>query len=228
MEEVEFKCPPPKKNPNPLFQTLKAGSFIRRIFDPTKNDARALTFRHVGVIHRFDHHRIPPAPVIPIEKRNPDDPDLYEDLERGIYYAGLTLSCCIVECFGDEGVIELKDKHVCLIKLNRDLNLLDIRRRGAMRAGSVAALAKITRRDQSQEWSRYFYEDKNNWYGKIDGISYLNAHNDEESFALYERSADAFSLENTVRMRLDNKDLIPAIQQAAIDHDLDFPNEASP
>ena len=35
-----------------------------------------------------------------------------EDPDRGISYAGLTLSCCLVECFGDVGVIEIKGQQI--------------------------------------------------------------------------------------------------------------------
>ena len=213
---VEIRFPPPEKKPNPLYQTLSAGDSIMRIFDPTEYNTQSLTFRYVGAINRFDHHRKPPAHVKLVNKKK----NLYEDSERGIYYAGLTLSCCLVECFGDSGVIDFNDKHICLIKLDRDLTLLDIKGNGAMRAGSVAALSKIADRDQSQEWSRYFYEDKNNWYGKIDGISYLNAHNDGESFALYERAKSALIPENTQSMRLDDPNLRAAIQEAALQNHL--------
>jgi hypothetical protein len=56
-----------------------------------------------------------------------------------------------------------------------------------MRAGSVAALAKVADRSLSQAWSRYFYE-QTSLYGQIDGISFHNAHNEEEAIALYERA----------------------------------------
>jgi hypothetical protein len=42
--------------------------------------AQALTFRYYGPINRFDHHRIP------------SEGGRAEDPERGIYYAGFTLS----------------------------------------------------------------------------------------------------------------------------------------
>lgn len=127
------------------------------------------------VINRFDHQHLPASG------------NCAEDPERGISYAGLTLSCCLVECFGDTGVIEIKGQQIGRIQLTRDLTLLDLRANGAMRAGSVAALAKVANRHLSQAWSRYFYE-QTDLYGQIDGISFLNAHNDEEAFALYERA----------------------------------------
>lgn len=202
--------PPPPKPPTPLYYTLSSGSFLLRIFDPTSHNTQALTFRHFGPINRFDHQRIS------------SQGDRTQDPERGIYYAGFTLSCCLVECFGDSGVIELKDQKICRVELTRDLTLLDLKDNGAMRAGSVAALAKVADRHLSQEWSRYFYE-QTSLYGQIDGISFRNAHNDEEAIALYERAQSALMCPDDQILRLDHPSLRPAIQQAALDNHLDFP-----
>lgn len=106
-----------------------------------------------------------------------------------------------MECFGDNGVIDIKDEQVCLVRLVRDLTLLDLRETGAMRAGSVAALAKTADRMLSQSWSRYFYE-QTIVYGLIEGIRYFNTHNDEEAIALYERARDALICPNDQIMRL--------------------------
>ena len=202
--------PPPSKPPNRLYCTLASGRFLLRIFDPTSYGTQSLTFRTFGPINRFDHQQTSP------------NGNRTQDLERGIYYAGLTLSCCLVECFGDTGVIELKDQQICRIQLTRDLTLLDLKDNGAMRAGSVAALAKVADRSLSQAWSRYFYEQAS-LYGQIDGISFRNAHNDEEAIALYERAQSALFCPDTQIMRLDHPSLRPAIQQAALDNHLDFP-----
>lgn len=166
---IEF--PPPKRPPNPLYSTLEAGTSLRRIFNPTRHGTQALTFRHYGSINRFDHHRVCDQG----ERRN--------DPERGIYYAAFTLSGCLVEIFGDSGVIEIKDQQVALVEVTRPLTLLDLRGSGAMRSGSVSALAKVADRLLSQAWSRYFYEQQE-IYGRIDGIRYYNAHNDEDAIAL--------------------------------------------
>ena len=202
--------PPPPKPPNPLHCTLASGSVLLRIFDPTSHRTQALTFRNFGPINRFDHQRIS------------SQVDRAQDPERGIYYAGFTLSCCLVECFGDSGVVELKDQKICQVQLTRDLTLLDIKDNGAMRAGSVAALSKVADRKLSQEWSRYFYE-QTSLYGQIDGISFRNAHNDEEAIALYERTQSALMCPDDQILRLDHPSLRPAIQQAALDNHLDFP-----
>jgi hypothetical protein len=206
---VRIALPPPSKPPSPLFRTLAAGTSILRIFDPTRYGTTALTFRYYGPIGRFDHQR--PLP----------EDGCTEDLERGISYAGLTLSCCLVECFGDSGVIELKGQQIGRIQIERELNLLDLRGNGAMRAGSVAALAKTADRQISQEWSRYFYE-RTELYGLIDGISYFNAHNDEEAFALYERAQSALVCPDSQILSLNHSSLRPAIQQASLANHLDF------
>jgi hypothetical protein len=209
MVMVRIALPPPSKPPSPLFRTLAAGTSILRIFDPTRYGTTALTFRYYGPIGRFDHQRLAP------------EGGCTEDLERGISYAGLTLSCCLVECFGDSGVIELKGQQIGRIQIDRELNLLDLRGNGAMRAGSVAALAKTADRQISQEWSRYFYE-RTDLYGLIDGISYFNAHNDEEAFALYERSRSALVCPDSQILSLNHPSLRPAIQQASLANHLDF------
>jgi RES domain len=186
---------------------LASGSFILRIFDPTQYGTKATTFPYYGSINRFDYQRLSPSGT------------RAEGPERGISYAGLTLSCCLVECFGDTGVIEIKGQQIGRIQLTRDLILLDIRANGAMRAG--AALAKVADRHLSQDWSRYFYE-QTDLHGQIDGISFFNAHNDEEAIALYERAQSALICPDDQILPLAHPSLRPAIQQAAIDSHLDF------
>jgi hypothetical protein len=188
---------------------LPVGTQLRRIFDPTRHNTKALDFRYFGPINRFDHQC---AKGVNIKG---------EDPKRGIYYAGFTLSCCIVEVFGDEGVISLKDQQVCLVEIIRQLTLLDLRGEGAMRAGSVAALAKIGERALSQEWSRYFYEHFDD-YSSVDGIIFYNAHNDEKAIALYERAEKSLVCSETNILRLDHPSLRPALQQIALNNNLDF------
>jgi RES domain len=201
--------PPPLRTPDPLHFILPSGSYLLRIFNPTRHNTQALTFRHYGPINRFDHQQITTT------GKPAADP------ERGIYYAGFTLSCCLVEYFGDSGVIEIKDEQVARIQLKRDLQLLDLRGSGSLRAGSVAALAKVADRAFSQNWSRYFYE-QTVIYETLDGICYFNAHNDEAAIALYERSKNALSCPDTQMLALNHPSLRPAIQQAALENNLDF------
>lgn len=214
---VVIASPPPLKPPSPLFRSLVAGSFMLRIFDPIRHGTTALSFRYFGPLGRFDHQRLSPT------GSSSEDPD------RGISYAGLTLSCCLVECFGDVGVIEIKGQQIARLELTRDLTLLDLRGCGAMRAGAVAALAKIADRNLSQAWSRYFYE-RTADYGQLDGISYLNAHNDQEAnglpsataIAIYERAQSALVCPDSQILPLNHPSLRPAILEAALTNHLDF------
>jgi RES domain len=274
---VVIASPPPLKPPSPLFRIVAAGSFMLRIFDPTRHGTTALTrrfrarafggklppksslgklppksslsFRYFGPLGRFDHQRLAlgfrsasrpegfPAdrsetathrpggslPVVCVKTRQRLSPtgSSSEDPDRGISYAGLTLSCCLVECFGDVGVIEIKGQQIARLELTRDLTLLDLRGSGAMRAGAVAALAKIADRHLSQAWSRYFYEQTAD-YGQLDGISYLNAHNDEEAIAIYERAQSAQVCPDSQILPLNHPSLRPAILEAALTKHLDF------
>jgi len=205
---VTIASPPPINQPNPIIFDLPAGEHIVRVFDPTHYGTQALTFRFYGPIHRFDHHR---GGI-----NNPGN-----DPERGIYYTALTLSGCLVECFGDTRTIEITEQSICYVEISRHLKLLDLRKEGAMRSGANAALAKIADRSLSQEWSRYFYENEN-IYTSIDGLIYYNAHNDEKAIALYERAQNALICQPNQVMRLDDPSLRPAIQQAAIENNLIF------
>ena len=201
---VRIVPPPPKNQPLPAFHRIEPGSHIIRIFNPNNYGTQALTFRFYGPLHRFDHQR-----------GTTPQTDTY----RGIYYAAFTLSSCLVECFGDTGVIEIQDEQVCQVEITRPITLLDLRGAGAMKAGSVAALAKTADRKLSQEWSRYFYEQEN-IYSTVDGLIYFNAHNDEEAIALYERALDGLACSANQVIRLDHPQLRPAIQASAIDNNL--------
>src|SRR5262249_5005888 len=155
--------------------------------------------------HRFDHHRgIGP----------PDDAPA-DDAARGVYYAALSFSGCIVEVFGDDGSIAPGEKCVAGSLVTRDLFLLDLPGSGAMRAGSLAALAKVADRSLSQAWARHFY-DLPDVYGKIDGIAYHNAHNDEDALVLFERAEGALICAPDRVLRLDDPLLRPALEDIAL------------
>lgn len=199
--------PPPRRRPNPLFHTLPAETRLVRLFDPSRHGATATGFRSYGPLLRFDHHR------------GREDGKSGDDAERGIYYAAMTLSGCLVEVFGDTGVVDLHRHHVASPILRRDLRLLDLRGSGAMRAGTKAAITKVPDRSLSQAWSRHFYETPE-VYGEVDGLLYPNAHNDEEAIALYERAHDALDCPPERVMRLDDEALRPAVLEAADDNEL--------
>ncbi len=178
-----------------------------RLFDPSRHGTTATGFRSHGPLLRFDHHR------------GRDDGTPGDDPERGIYYAATSLSGCLVEVFGDTGVVDLDRHHVALPVLRRDLRLLDLRGSGAMKAGTKAAIAKVSERGTSQAWARYFYE-TTDIYDYVDGLVYFNAHNDEDAFALYERAADALECPPERIMKLDEEALRTAVLEAADDNNL--------
>ncbi len=167
--------PPPSRQPKPVRSTIRAGTEWVRIYNP--DWLGPVQFTGFGPRHRFDHHRVTgggPA----------------EDPNRRIYYAANDLKGCVVEVFGDTGVITVGDLRVALVKLSREVQLLDLRGDGALAAGSVAALAATADRSLSQEWARWFYEHPAD-YGEVDGIAYLNAHNYDPAYALVERAEAA-------------------------------------
>lgn len=181
-----------------------------RLFDPTQHGATALTFRRFGPLLRFDHHR---APVDMHGVRQP-----CPDPERGVYYAAKTLSGCIVEVFGDTGIIAPGNWHIAHPALTRNVRMLNLRGHGAMRAGSVAALAKVPDHALAQEWSRFFYERAE--YRNVDGLLYYNAHNDEEAILLYERAETALDCPNSQVIRLDDPALRAALLKIARQNNL--------
>lgn len=201
---VVIAPPPPVGRPEPAFFTAPAKSRFVRMYDPTRFNATATSFRINGPRARFDHQRE--------SNGHPTD-----DCERGILYAGATFSCCVVEAFGDRRIIDAGDWEVAVIETSRDLLLLDLRNDGAMRAGTVAAVCKDSDHRISQSWSRFFYENAF-FYGKIDGIIFGNAHNDEDSVALYERCDNAIIAINSGRLA--NTALRSALQLIAVQYGL--------
>ena len=181
---VEIRYPPPTRNISPQWFELKPGTTIQRIFDPTSYGAqrihadrrltttgdapasRATGFRYYGPLSRFDHHRSTAKPKT--------------DEERGIIYAGLNLSCCLIEVFGDDEAIKIKQQQIAIINLKQSLKLLDLRESGAWDSGSIAAMAADGRRRLTQAWSRYFYENPD-IYGNIEGLILNNAARSEAS-----------------------------------------------
>jgi hypothetical protein len=201
---VVVRMPPPTGSITPLHLTLGIGAELIRIFDPTKYSATAIGFRNYGPISRFDHHRKYPNKI---------DPD------RSVIYAGRTLSCCLVEIFGDGGVIEVKQQQVAFITLTDSLQLLDLRGSGAMAAGTVAALSGITQRQISQAWGKYFYENPE-LYDTLDGLIFSGAHNGEDAIILYERAKPKIESAKTEILNLNHPNLIEPILEIAEVHKL--------
>jgi len=188
---VQIALPPPQRPPQPVHHKLLDGTRLIRIYDPTSHGATATSFREFGPLNRFDH-QCPAVGGVP-----------HVDAGRGVLYAGLTLSCCVAEVFGDRGTIDPGTNNVAELIVTRALVLLDLRGNGAMRAGTVAALAKTADRPVSQAWARYFYENPVE-YGVVDGIVWLGAHNDEECLLLYERAHRAIVCPPGATMNIDD------------------------
>lgn len=175
-----------------------------RIFDPARRNATALAFRFNGPRKRFDHHR-----------GNGPDRAPCDDPERGVYYAAWSnlnaegFSSCLVEVFGDTGIVEPGNFVVAMPVLTRSLRLLELRDQGAMRAGTVAAISKCEHR-LSQPWSRHFFENTDD-YGIVDGLVYRNAHNDEPAVLLYERAQGALKCPQINIIRLNDPQLRPLL-----------------
>lgn len=199
---VKVKLPPPQRNVNPQTIILPANTKLRRIFDPTRFNATAIGFRSYGPVSRFDHH-------------SSNEPS--EDPERRILYAGYSLSCCIVEYFGDGEVINLKNIKLAIIYLNQELELLDLRGRAAMAAGTVTAISAITQREITQAWGRYFYE-RIELYGRVDGLIFSGAHNGEDAIALYERAEATVNSSKVKIIDLKNETLKSTIFKIADEH----------
>ena len=156
-----------------------------------------MTFRSFGPLLRFDHHRGDGATM-----RAAIDPD------RAVYYAAWSenaseaFASCLVEVFGDTGMVEPSDFHVAMPEVTADLTLLDLLDSGSMRAGTVAAIAKCPH-DASQPWSRFFYE-RVDLYDTVDGLIYRNAHNDQPALVLYERAQARLHCTDDDTLRLDD------------------------
>lgn len=206
---VLIALPPPAHVPDPILVTLPQDSEVFRIYDPAIHGAQALTFRNYGPLHRFDHHEHPTA-----------SPNIDDD--RAILYAGFTLSCCIVEVFGDTGIIEPGTKWVALLNLQRPLLLLDLRGNGAMRAGTVAAVSKEADRSITHAWARHFY-DNGAVYGNIDGLIFFNAHNDEVAIALFERASNALLVQHGNEIELRDLSISAELRHIAVQNNLLVP-----
>jgi hypothetical protein len=206
---VEIRRPPPQGPVEATMHVLAAGQSMVRVFDPTKRNTTALAFRSFGPLARFDHHCV----------KDPLDPQPMEDSTRRIYYAGFTLSCGLVEVFGDRRTIEVGHYCAASVQVTRNLRLLDLRGAAAMKNGTVAGLSGIPDRRLTQEWSRFFYKNTD-LYEPIDGVIYANAHNGQDSVALYERSHNALQCSAQDVMPLNHKLLRADIRRVAKEHGL--------
>lgn len=206
---VFIASPPPLRSPNPLFVVLPLGTTLFRVFDPTLFGAGPLTFRAFGPLRRFDHQE---------GVRRGQGRQATHSPDRRVLYAATTLSCCIVEVFGDTALIEFREWHLAALTVARPLRLLDLRESAAMRAGSVAALSQAPDHRLGQAWSRHFYEEA--IFQAPDGLLYAGAHNGEDALALYERAESGLAYTPGDILRLDDPALRPALLGIAHDDHL--------
>ena len=201
---VVIHLPPPLRSVAPKFVSLNCNDELLRIFDPIHYNATATSFRNYGPISRFDHHQ---------DRLDKLDP------QRSVLYAGLTLSCCLVEIFGDGEIVNVKQQQLAFIILREKIKLLDLRGSAAMAAGTVSALSSITERNISQAWGRYFYENSQ-LYGEIDGLIFAGAHNGEDAVCLYERAEAKLTSAKVEILNLNHPDLRDTILSIAKNHSL--------
>jgi hypothetical protein len=196
MPAIDF--PPPRHRvglSQLVLITLRPGAQLFRVYDPcSRHRPGPRTFRSNGPRMRFDHHRgmREHGMVVPAD-----------DAERAVYYCGLTLSGALVEVFGDARMIERGTFRMVRSTLRTSAVVLDLRGDGAMRAGTIAAVGSIERRDVTQAWARWFYET----YPRVEGLLYANAHNGEDAVALFERGRRAIEAASQRVVRLARPDM---------------------
>jgi hypothetical protein len=139
--------PPAESLRSPRRETLPAGYLLRRIYWPEPWGTTATSLRHNGPRARFDHHRRP-APF----------PATADDPERGILYAAPSFACCVLECFGDDYVVDPSGARLAVLETTVEIRLLDLRGGGALSAGTVAAINQDGDREVTQDWARWWYE----------------------------------------------------------------------
>ncbi|MEM6611851.1 MAG: hypothetical protein AAF652_06265 [Cyanobacteria bacterium P01_C01_bin.72] len=128
----------------------------------------------------------------------------------------------MVEIFGDTRVIDVQNYHLATITLTQPLKLLNLIGDAAMQAGTLNSVSQISvakpcrqaYRDISQAWGKYFYE-TTSVYGKVDGLIFGNAHNNEQSIALYERAKPQLDSAKVKTIALSCRALRPAIIEVA-------------
>ena len=197
---VKIEPPPPTRRANPSFLSLPIRTELLRIYTPgEKWKNTPISFRRMnGAIERFDHHLS------------------QIDVSRGIHYSAESLRGCLVEIFGDDGILCCGTRRLGFIHTTSPLKLLDLRAEGAWRAGSVAAICTCTERVEPQKWSAFFYEE----HLDVHGLAYHNAHNGDTSYALYERAE--WALECLDEMELGDPRLRTRLLDAADELNLDF------
>lgn len=181
--------PPPDPLPTTLeiVEWREKTEFVR-IYNPNAFGQTELTFRHHGPLSRFDHHRAPP-----------EAPE--EDLERAIWYGAPieqptieAFEICAWECFASKLRVDPSYRLGRVqVASGEKLVLLSLIDGAANQAGTVAQIAATPNAEDSQAWSRFFYE-TDSVYGTLDGLVYRSAWTGGLCVALYERAAPAMAV----------------------------------
>ena len=210
MSPISLPPSNPPSNLNPDFITLDPGETIRRIYKD-KDERDEKTFNYKGPYGRFDHHR-----------HTIGNPQI--DRDRGASYWGYTLSCCLVEIFGDQKFITKEDRQIRragMLTISQPMLLLNLCGSGAMLVGSTTKIAKDSAREDTQAWSRYFY-DNTQTFQQIDGLIYANSHNDETVICFYERAISKLKNAQSFNLPLNSQGLQAEIQKTCLDNGMEY------
>ena len=131
----------------------------------------------------------------------------------------MAISNCRWAVFGDRRSITCANKRVVRVRVEHDLQLIDLRGPGAMLVGSVAALSATADRPLSQAWARYLYE-----HPAIDppahGLIYTSAHNGGDALVLFERAGPCLTA--LADERLDHPYFRTDLENIALEHNIIF------
>lgn len=128
------------------------------------------TFRHVGPLSRFDHHRV-------LDGRGTQP--------RGTLYAATDIPTAVAEFYQATRQINRIRRQPWLVSfaLSGEVRLLDLTDAFCVRVGASAKLVSGPF-VHAQNWSRGFYET----YADVHGLYYLSSLTNRPAVALYERA----------------------------------------
>ena len=153
------------------------------------------TFRHVGPLSRFDHHRLGldgrTAQTTGILYATADIPTSQRDLipnlmhERGILYAAADIPTTVAEFFQATRQINRTRRQPWLVSftLSGEVRLIDLTDAFCVRTGDSAKLVSGPF-VHAQNWSRRFYE----VYAEVHGLYYRSSLTNRPAVVLYERA----------------------------------------
>ncbi len=93
----------------------------------------------------------------------------------------------MLECFGDDWVVETAGARLAVLRVEQELVLLDLRGRAANAAGTLAAISQDGEREVTQDWARWWYDAPT--LAGLHGLLFTGAHNGEDAIAVFERAA---------------------------------------